>query len=1016
MIPIKLSLQGLYSYQQEQTIDFERLMRGQLFGIFGAVGSGKSSILEAITFALYGQTDRMHQREKRNYNMMNLKSDELLIDLEFMNYAGQRYRSVVKGKRSKSNFDQVNTFDRRFFEWKQEEWLPMETNDATEILGLSYDNFRRTIIIPQGRFKEFLELGAKDRTDMLKEIFRLDKFDLQNNVRSLQARNNESLQHLSGRMQQYENLTEDLILEIGEKVKDLQTNLEKSEAQYKQWQKQVSEEEKIKNLRDRLEKEQTKLEELNSRKTYFRDLEQQLNRYEYALRYFKTPLTQLETQNRDIDRLKRELAEKEQKHKRSAAQLKNEEQSFTVLKASYDQLDNDKTRLEDLRTIEKIISTEKEREKLHKRLKDGKEAIDQKKEKVTNLQSGLTEIKTDIHHIETAIDQDQQLSEAEKWYTRQADLQSQEKEIQKDLQQQKKEIFELIHQIQKIVDPLSASVADSVDASELEAFIAKWTVPLTTDKLQKLENELKEYHLQQGLSSYSDSLEDGEPCPLCGSVHHPQVLHVENVSDAIATAEKALEREQKRLQEFNVLSTKLSWQQQTYASLTEKLNQRIADIKVHGEGFIWKDLDPNDRSKLEVRIGEWKKNVQVVKEKRKKLQEAEQELDKSVKQLEKYHEAIGSIQTEATAAEGRIAALKDHLKQVEYQEIDGESLHQDIQSLQLKIETTVSQYKQAETSIQKQKEQLADLTSAIRESQKRLAELEDRVGELKQQLEQLLKEAPFESQDEIGDLLKVDLDTTRERERLNNFEKELHKTAGDVQQLIEETKGVTFDEEAHQSLKAALTNLEEQLQKDRDATASLKARWQQMVKDQETFVLLKAEQDKLQIRGENLKKMAQLFSASGFVNYISTVYLQNLCASANDRFYRLTRQQLRLEVDDDNSFKVRDFLNDGRERSIKTLSGGQTFQASLCLALSLAESIQEQNKASQNFFFLDEGFGALDKEALRVVFDTLKALRQEDRIVGIISHVEELQQEIDNFLNIKNDEERGSQVMTSWGD
>lgn len=1016
MIPIKLSLQGLYSYQQEQTIDFERLMQGQLFGIFGAVGSGKSSILEAITFALYGQTDRMHQREKRNYNMMNLKSSELLIDLEFMNYSGQRYRSVVKGKRSKSNFDQVNTFDRRFFEWKQEEWVPMETTDATELLGLSYDNFRRTIIIPQGRFKEFLELGAKDRTDMLKEIFRLDKYDLQNNVRSLQARNNESLQHLSGRMQQYEDLTEELISQTGEKVKELQANLEKSEAQYKQWQKQVSEEEKIKNLLDRLEKEQTKLEELNSSKSYFQDLEQQLRRYEYALRYFKTPLTQLDTQNRDIERQKRELAEKEEKHKISTAQLEKEERSFTVLKNSYDQLDREKMRLEDLRTIEKIIATEKDLEKLHKRLKDGKETIVLKKEEVTGLQSQITQIKTDIQHLENAIDRDQLLSEAEKWYARHANLQSQEKEIRQDLQKQQNEISELLYQLQKIVDPLNTSAMEPIAASELDSLITKWTAPLPEDKLQKLEKEQKEYHLQEELSRYSDSLEDGVPCPLCGSLHHPQLLHVENVSDAIAATEKALEKEQKRLQDFRALSNKLNWQHQTYKSLTEKLSQRTDDIRAHTESFIWKDLDPNDKSKIDARIDAWKKNVQIVKEKKSQLLEAERELDKCVKQLETYNNAMGSIQTEATAAEGRMAALNDQLKEVDFRQVKAEALHQDIQGLQLKIETTVTQYKQAETSIQKQKEQLADLTSAIRESQKRLTELESRVGALKQQLEELLKEAPFESQDEVGDLLKVDLDTTRERERLNYFEKELHKTSGDVDQLTEETKDVKFDEEAHQSLKAALKNLEEQLQKDRETTVSLKARWQQMVKDQEAFVLLKAEQDKLQVRGENLKKMANLFSASGFVNYISTVYLQNLCASANDRFYRLTRQQLRLEVDDDNSFKVRDFLNDGRERSIKTLSGGQTFQASLCLALSLAESIQEQNKASQNFFFLDEGFGALDREALRVVFDTLKALRQEDRIVGIISHVEELQQEIDNFLYIKNDEEKGSQVRTSWGD
>ena len=106
--------------------------------------------------------------------------------------------------------------------------------------------------------------------------------------------------------------------------------------------------------------------------------------------------------------------------------------------------------------------------------------------------------------------------------------------------------------------------------------------------------------------------------------------------------------------------------------------------------------------------------------------------------------------------------------------------------------------------------------------------------------------------------------------------------------------------------------------------------------------------------------------------------------------------------------------NGGKVRSVKTLSGGQTFQAALCLALALSDSIQKTSESKQNFFFLDEGFGSLDKEALEVVFDTLKSLRKENRIVGVISHVEEMQQEIDTFLKITNHEQLGSTICSSW--
>ncbi|MEM9933739.1 MAG: SbcC/MukB-like Walker B domain-containing protein, partial [Bacteroidota bacterium] len=134
----------------------------------------------------------------------------------------------------------------------------------------------------------------------------------------------------------------------------------------------------------------------------------------------------------------------------------------------------------------------------------------------------------------------------------------------------------------------------------------------------------------------------------------------------------------------------------------------------------------------------------------------------------------------------------------------------------------------------------------------------------------------------------------------------------------------------------------------------------------------------------------------------------------NHRFTKLTRGSLRLETTDTNQFQVRDYLNEGQTRSVKTLSGGQTFQASLSLALALADQVHQQAKSDQNFFFLDEGFGSQDKQSLQIIFQTLTSLRKENRIVGVISHVEELQQEINSYLHIQQDVETGSFIQKSW--
>ena len=204
MIPIELTIQGLYSYQEKQTIDFTRLTAANLFGIFGPVGSGKSTILEAITFAIYGRTDRLNlSGDNRYYNMMNLRSNEMLIDFIFE--AGREqttYRATVKSSRNSRNFDEVRTPERTAYRKREGQWVPIEVEALEEAIGLSYDNFKRTIIIPQGQFQEFLQLGNRDRTKMMKELFNLEKFEFYYKVVSLERKNDEKRQHNQGQLQQ----------------------------------------------------------------------------------------------------------------------------------------------------------------------------------------------------------------------------------------------------------------------------------------------------------------------------------------------------------------------------------------------------------------------------------------------------------------------------------------------------------------------------------------------------------------------------------------------------------------------------------------------------------------------------------------------------------------------------------------------------------------------------------------------------------------------------------------------
>ena len=167
----------------------------------------------------------------------------------------------------------------------------------------------------------------------------------------------------------------------------------------------------------------------------------------------------------------------------------------------------------------------------------------------------------------------------------------------------------------------------------------------------------------------------------------------------------------------------------------------------------------------------------------------------------------------------------------------------------------------------------------------------------------------------------------------------------------------------------------------------------------------------LRVRNEHIKTLENIFRGQGFVQYISSIYLQQLCQHANERFQRMTRGQLCLQVGENNEFEIIDYLNEGKSRSVKTLSGGQAFQVSLSLALALAESVQSEASADKNFFFIDEGFGTQDTESVNIVFETMANLLKDNRIVGIISHVEELKERIPISLTITNDPEKGSLIQ-----
>ena len=288
--------------------------------------------------------------------------------------------------------------------------------------------------------------------------------------------------------------------------------------------------------------------------------------------------------------------------------------------------------------------------------------------------------------------------------------------------------------------------------------------------------------------------------------------------------------------------------------------------------------------------------------------------------------------------------------------------------------------------------------------------LNTNLEQLSNQINQLLKEHGFNSTDEVTEILNQAIDVVRETEKINQFHIAVESSQKLIQELEAKVQGRELSMEEYTAIAHKLSALNEAIEQLKSEMAKKEGEVQRLEVEYLKKADLLIEFEKINQRVANLVTLTNMFKGNGFVNYVSGIYLRNLADNANARFHRITKNQLSLIINDKNEFEVIDYLNNGATRSVKTLSGGQSFQASLCLALALAESIQTQNSSDKNFFFIDEGFGTQDAESVELVYQTLQSLLKENRIVGFISHLAELQERIPQSITILKNDQTGSYV------
>lgn len=1013
MIPIKLALEGFYSYQEKQVIDFTQLIQAGLFGIFGKVGSGKSSILEAISFGLYGESERLNAQDKRAYNMMNLKSDRMTIDFEFFNFREEKYRIYREFKRNSKRFEDVKRGDAVLYHWKDDTWIPLPDLNVEAVIGLSYENFKRTIIIPQGKFKEFIELGGRDRTKMMQEIFGLDRFDLSGKTKALYSTTRQRYDHLQGQLQRFTILTAEQIEE--------KKNLHKSEViqfnqlleTFKNEQELFQQLKAVKSDFETLETSKRELQDLESQEVEIQSKQLELVQYEQVDKAFRSVLREQEQTTAKFAEKKAVLVDKTKELHDKQAQYTKVKEEFVQVEKQYESLEKEKTTLHELQLIQSIKQTEEAQKTLGERLKKGNGVVVQTKRELQEVQQAIATVEQQIQALKSNRIDSMRLMALDKWFTDWEYLQRNLSEGQV----KKTQVQGEIQQWNKALEAL-----DFVNEEAWQLHLAKKR-ELSQGIQLLLTQELDQLRVSQQLAHYATALKEGEACPLCGALEHPTVLASADVSSLIAELEQKQEKLRQealalnqREREVQTLVDKRHLLLVQEGEINQQLEEKQQQLQQLQATFVWTEIERGNKGQLE----QLKKQVVQVNE---ALEQAERHHQQQVKKaegvranVELYTAKLAEIELEQARMEADIDAKAKQIRLLNLSTIlqrEKEAIAQEIITKEQQIVQVEQNYKTLTQSMQQLVPALAALETEQKNLQLTLAELTQVQENLQAQVQQLLHTFQLEDVILVKNILDKNIAVEETRAMIQAFILKLEVMRNQVIQLATKLESLAFDPVRFQEQTQRVEALDQQVKDQTTVVVRLASEIERMEQDYKEKATLLDEFDQVEKRLKNINLLDNMFKGAGFVNYVSSIYLSNLCNSANQRFHRLTNNQLSLQLNESNEFEIIDYLNNGKSRSVKTLSGGQSFQVSLSLALALAESVQSLSKSNKNFFFIDEGFGTQDTESVNIVFETLSSLHKENRIVGIISHVDELQERIPLSLSIVKDEDRGSVIMTS---
>ncbi|HET7580310.1 MAG TPA: SMC family ATPase [Bacillales bacterium] len=1024
MKPLKITMEAFGPYKNREVIDFTDLDQHRLFVISGNTGAGKTTIFDAICFALYGEASG-EERKDAQLLRSHFADDHThtSVELEFQLHQ-QTYRVFRQIPHVKSGNKTATGGKYEFYKRTGDQEIPCvdrfhvtDINQRIEqILGLSKDQFSQIVMLPQGEFRKLLTSETENKEEILRRIFKTGLYkrfaerlkERKQSVRKFyedEARERELyigqikgvlperadaplFQVLSQEHYNTNQIIEALKTELAHYGNEIEQYQKKREEAEKAYQDKLTVYHRAESVNERfnlLDQKRGKKAQMDAELPQMKDKEQKLEQAEKA--------SHLEVHEQHMRETMRDEAAKQKTfeaaknaEKAAVENLSQAKDAYQKEEAKHDERENIKLEINGLQDFLPIVrELDKKKagllklaanlDKEVKALASLKETVDKNKEQKTSLQRKINELEQGLKAYPQKLERLGELREQCGFLKQYLDLQT------------------AIRSIEKTVD------------------VKYRDFQIVQNRYDQLQNRW----LEGQAALLAGHLHNGEACPVCGSTEHP---------NKAAASEDLPSKE-----ELDRLGKEKTSKQEAYLKVKSDLEayqKQSKEMNIHKYGF-----QENDLSGQYERLVEQGKQLRRETDELKKNQESVDKLKAEYEALEKtiqdesvkWESGKETVQTKREQYNTAKALYDQEIEQIPKDLQSLKQLEKQIEETKQAKERLERQWKEVQEQWQKAKEGAATAKANTENALSQQTEAAEKAKKAAQQFSDALQKAGFAEKKTYQDAKMPETERAALKQAIEAFHTERSNLTSQIEELEKELKNQTridlaaLSEEVEQ-LKRALESAGNALQE----SERYKAEAENLIgKISKAAEKVQAAEQNLQtvtdlydvVRGDNARKIS-------FERYLQIEFLEQIVQAANERLKRLSNGQFylmrsdRLEKRGRQSGLGLDVYDayTGQTRDVKSLSGGEKFNASLCLALGMADVIQAfEGGISIETMFIDEGFGSLDEESLNKAIDTLIDLQKAGRMVGVISHVQELKNAIPAVLSVEKTKEGHSRTQ-----